>query len=141
MNLANNSGSNLCQYAGLTLAAAMAVHAFNGTAILLRVIHFSLSTALIHNSTPASSIFFFATIPIIPCCFPHLSILDTLDRHLRFSFRSQSLWVVLPLIVSSEDVLHVVVHFPNGVRNIPRPSRMRRSVDPANFSLYAFPIA
>ena len=40
------------------ISAAMAVQAFNGTAILLIVIHFSFSAALIHDATAAPAFFF-----------------------------------------------------------------------------------
>ena len=41
-----------------------------------------------HNSTPTSSTFF-ATIPVNPYRLPLLGVLDTFNRYLRFSFRSQ----------------------------------------------------
>ena len=43
------------------ISAAMAVQACKGTAILLIVIHFSYSAALIHDATAAPAVFFFAT--------------------------------------------------------------------------------
>ena len=84
-----------------------------------------------HNPTAASSIFV-AVIPITPLPLSPLSILDTFNRDLRFSFRCQACQVVRLLIVFSDDVLHVVVNFPNVVRNTPLPPRTESFLNPAN---------
>ena len=59
-------------------------NAFNGTAILVIVIHFSLSTALITIPHPLLPSHFFAALPVTPYRLAHLGIRDAFDRDLRF---------------------------------------------------------
>ena len=93
------------------ISADMTVHTFNDTAILLIVIHFSLSTTFVTTPHPLLSSSLFAFISVPSYRFPFLSILDRFNCDLLFSFRSQIRQMIRLLIVFSENVLHVVVNF------------------------------
>ena len=98
----------------------MAVHAVSCTAMLLIVIQFSLSTALITTSHPPLPCRFLATIPVTSCCFSHLGVLDA--SIVIFDLPSappllQMCQVITLLIVYSEDVFHVVLDLSHRVRN------------------------
>ena len=66
----------------------------------------------------------FAAVQIASYCFPRLSVLDAFDRYLRLSFPSQIRQVIRFLLVFSEDVLHVVVNSPHGIRHAIFPPRL-----------------
>ena len=83
--------------------AAMAVQVFNGTAILLIVIHVSLSTPLITTPHPHRPSVF-----VVPSQKPrtafHFSVLPPLNRYLSLLLRAQGCQVVgLPVDVFSRN--------------------------------------
>ena len=90
------------------ISAAIAVHAFSGTAILPNAIRISLSTALITTASTAS-VFDFAAVPVASQhCLPHLRVLDALDSNLCLTCCSQVCHVIgLLMVLSKASWLHV----------------------------------
>ena len=112
----------------------MAVQVVSGSAILLIVIHLSLSTPFITTPHPLlppvfllpsqnpRSAFQFSVFPFVNCDLP-------------LPFRAQVRQVVGLLSVLSENVLHIIVDHPRRIRNFPPPPRVQCVLNGPNLRL------
>ena len=108
------------------ISAALAVHALNGTAIMLIVVHFCFSSPLITTPYPLPAVFFLIPSQQPRTAFFSLFFLSSSISDLSLPFRLEVCQVVVCLLtVPSENVRHVSAHHFRRISNLPLPLRVQ----------------